>query len=52
MNRKSDLMNEIVQYIDAHYNEYDLTTESLANMAKLTPGYWKAFYRSNRQNRK
>ncbi len=40
LNRKSDMINEIITYIGEHYHEYDITTEFLANMANLTPGYF------------
>lgn len=40
INRKNDMLVEMMNYIGDHYQEYDITTESLANMANLTPGYF------------
>lgn len=39
-NRKSDMINETIAYISSHYHHYDISTESLADMANLTPGYF------------
>jgi len=40
LNRKSDMLAEILDYIAEHFSEYDISTESLANMVNLTPGYF------------
>jgi len=40
INRKSDMIADILNYIEEHYSDYDISTESLARIAKLTPGYF------------
>lgn len=39
-NRTNDMINDTISYISSHYHEYDISTELLANMANLTPGYF------------
>lgn len=38
--RKSNMINEAVEYIRMHYCDCDITTEMLANIFNLTPGYF------------
>ena len=39
-NRTNDMIKDTISYISSHYHEYDISTELLANMANLTPGYF------------
>jgi two-component system response regulator YesN len=39
-NRTNDMIQDTISYISSHYHEYDISTELLANMANLTPGYF------------
>lgn len=44
---KSDMMREMTQYITNHFQDYELSVESLADMVKLSPGYFGKLFREN-----
>ena len=44
---RSNMFDETVRYISQHYSDYELSTDSLADMAHMTPGYFGKLFREN-----